>query len=268
MTDPAVIDPGEELLGRIGLAHALSGSDKAIRVFANTPDLSEAIDDTAHRFIFEPKTPAKVALAPLDYDELNRQLSQLKEPNHEAFRYLDAHLISAYLVAVQRAVQYIAKVFPRDTVTDMATTRNLRPSEMKISKFRRIWGVANDVQVVFRSLLDGTLVKDQAVALQMLYPTVFDALKFELLNQIAEKVGAEKVTASTKTTWSLPFAKDQLLQTILLTDAGDAAAMKRLQQNFADAKARKGEEAEQQQAAKDSNRGPTSTETPIQRSAR
>lgn len=258
-TDPATIDPGEELLGRVGISHALARSEKSIRVFKNTPELADDIDAAARRFVTDPAETPERKVKPFDYNEALKQLSELREPNHEAFRYLDAHLISAYLVAVQRAVKYLAPLLPRSTVTTMTTTRNVTPSDFQIHKFRRIYDVADDVTTVFRALNDGTLVKDQAIALQVMFPTVFEALKFAILREISVKVGSDL-------NWTLPYAKDQLLQTMLLTSMDDPAAVARLQKNFADAKAAQGTPAQGQPDKKPGKQG-SATQTPIDRAA-
>jgi hypothetical protein len=265
-TDPATIDPGEELLGRVGISHALARSEKSIRVFKSTPELADDIDAAARRFVTDPAEAPERKVKPFDYSEALKQLSELREPNHEAFRYLDAHLISAYLVAVQRAVKYLAPLLPRSTVTTMTTTRNVTPSDFQIHKFRRIYDVADDVTTVFRALNDGTLVKDQAIALQVMFPTVFEALKFAILREISVKVGSNFGVSTEGSPWMLPYAKDQLLQTMLLTSMDDPAAVARLQKNFADAKAAQGTPAQGQPDKKPGKQG-SATQTPIDRAA-
>jgi hypothetical protein len=258
MTDPATIDPGEELLGRVGVAHALSQSDKAIRVFKKTPDLAKDIDECARRFVRGETGDITFKLPEFDYDTALDQLSKLKEPNHEAFRYLDAHLIGAYQVALARVVKYLAGIVPRETVTTMSTTRNVRPSDVAITNFRRIWAVACDVTEVFRALKTGMLVKDQAVALQVMFPTVFEALKMAILGEIADMNGENK-------DWALSYSRDQLLQDMLLTSIDDPKAMEQLQKNFADAKAAQGNQGGDQPSPRPSK---DSIETPIQRASK
>jgi hypothetical protein len=177
----------------------------------------------------------------------------------DVFRHLPSTLTAMYLVAVQRAVSYLSSIFPRETVTTMTTTVPMRPADGRIARFRRVWELANDVRVFFRSLLDGTLSEAESAAFQVLYPSVFDALKSEILVQIAERLGKER-------TWTLPYAKDQLLQAMLLTSIDDPAAMARLQKNFDDAKQaaqQGGEPPEREPPRKD----PRALETPVQRAS-
>jgi len=258
-TDPATIDPGEELLGRVGISHALARSAKAIHVFQKTPELADDIDAAAHRFVTEAAEPPERRPITFDYDEALKQFSELREPNHEAFRYLDAHLISAYLVSVQRAVKYLGPLLPRSTVTTMTTTRNVTPSDLAIHKFRRVYAVADDITTVFRSLCDGTLVGGQVLALQAMFPTVYAALKDAILREISVKVGADL-------NWTLPYAKDQLLQTLLLTSMDPPGSLAALQKNFADAKSAQGS-PQQGQPDKTPGKSSRATQTPIDRAA-
>lgn len=265
MTDPATIDPGEELLGRVGIAHALSQSDKAIRVFKNTPELAGQIDACAARFVRGEKPTEPLVIPAFDYDEVLDQLSKLAAPNPDAYRYLDAHLIGAYQVALARAVKYLFGVLPRDSITDMTSTRTVTPSELKLTKFRRIWGVANDITSVFRALESGMLVDDQAIAMQVMFPTAFQALKMALLGEIAEMVGKDQGREKGKPAWTLSYSRDALLQSMLLTSIDDPGALARLQKNFEDAKAAQGAPNSAPPSPRPSK---DSLETPIQRASK
>lgn len=260
MTDPSAISIGEELLGHVGIEHALSGSSKAIRIFQNTPDLADDLDKAAHEFVFGEQALFERNRPAFDYDQVSKWLTERKEPNTDAFRYLPAALTASYLVSVARATQYLASIFPRETITTMTTTRQMRPADSRIAKFRRVWELANDVRMFFRSLLDGTLSGAESAAFQVLYPSVFDALKAEILVQQADRLGKEG------TKWTLPYAKDQLLQTMLLTSIDDPSAMKRLQQNFADAKA-PGDASGAPEDRPTPRKDPRALETPVQRQA-
>jgi len=259
VTDPSAISIGEELLGHVGIEHSLSGSDKPIRIFQNTPDLADDVDKAAHEFVFGEQAIYERKRPPFDYDQVSKWLAERKEPKTDTFRYLPASLTAQYLVAVQRAVTYLASIFPRETVTTMTTTRPMRPAEGRIARFRRPWEFANDVRMFFRALLDGTLSEAESASFQVLYPSVFDALKGEILVQIAERLGKDR-------NWTLPYAKDQLLQAMLLTSIDDPAAMSRLQQNFEAAKQASGAGGappEREPPRKD----PRALETPVQRAA-
>lgn len=264
MTDPATIDPGEELLARVGIAHALSQSDKAIRVFKKTADLAEDVDACARRFVRGEPGDVEVKLPEFDYDTVLDQLTKRKEPNTDAFRYLDPHLIGAYQVALARVVQYLAGIVPRETVTNMTTTRNVRPSDVAVTNFRRIWAVACDPTSVFRALESGMLVKDQAVALQVMFPTVYEALKMAILGEIADMAGEHSDASGKDTGWTLSYSRDQPLQDMLLTSIDDPKAMAQLQKNFADAKAAQGDQGGPPASPHSTK---TSLETPIQRAS-
>ena len=143
--------------------------------------------------------------------------------------------IADYLIAVHRAVDYLLKVIPKSSIKDMVGVRHLSPSDMRLSKFRRIYAVAEDPLTALRSLAAGTLVRDQAIALQVMFPQVFEATKTAIFDAFTEKRAADMA-------WTLPFAKDRLLQTLLLTTPENTAAVRVLQQNYAAAKERKGAE--------------------------
>lgn len=264
MIDNIPIDPGEVLLARTGIGHALARSDKPLWLRKTAVPLEDAVAAKARAFISGERDAAKATLSELDYEKVLDQIvaAQKEAPSHGGFEKLDGDTISGYLVAVTRAIQYLDKVIPRAAVKDMIGSRNLPPSDLQLSKFRRVWGVAQDPMTALNALVNGTLVKDQAIALQVMFPGIFAVAKAVIWDAVVDARAAN-------IKWTLPFAKDSLLQTFLLVTPDNAAALKRLQQNFADAKERQGQQADDSAQSKPAPGAKLAAafETPVQRAA-
>ena len=260
MTNPASIDLGEELLGLVGIGHSLSHSKKPIMVYQQTERLADAVDETARAFVNGEKPTGLAPHAPIDYDQISDWLVDSRPQDMSTLSAIPHEIVSAYVAACARAKDYLKGVFPRETITTMTSTRSVRPSALKIAKFRRIYTVADGVRSVFRSLLDGTLTRDQAAAFQILFPTTFKALKMAILGEIASKLGADPA-------WTLSYARDQLFQSVTMTSIDNPGAMKRLQQNF---QAAKDEAAAAAPASKPTQTAQSlsATQTPVQRASK
>lgn len=262
MIDGITIDPGEILLARTGISHVLSNSDKSLWLRKTADPIEGEIESKMKAFLGSEREAVKITLPAFNYETVLDQLTKIKEPNHKAFEKLDSSTITGYLASVSRAVKYLASVIPKSAVKDMIGVRNLLPPELKISKFRRIYAVAEDPMSALKALVDGTLVKDQTLALQVMFPGIFSAAKAALMDAIVDKRAADMK-------WTLPYAKDQLLQVFLLATPDNQDAMKKLQQNYADAKARQGQKSDDTAQSKPAPGAKLAQafQTPIQRAA-
>lgn len=259
MIETPPVDPGEELLARTGIRHALFRETSPLWLRKTAEPLEKQIRAKVAAFTTEKPRHIKVKLPEFDYDDVLAHLTSTKPMAPESLARLDGDVASGYLVAVQRAIRYLSDQLPKSTITDMVSTRNVRPSDLTIAVFRRIFAVAQDPMVALTSLVDGTLTQDQVAALIAMFPGVYAAARAILFEEITNRLASDLE-------WHLPYSRDQLLQVFTQTPAGDAAAAARLQQNFADAKARKA--VEQADEPKTPSKGlAKSVETPVQRAS-
>ncbi len=257
------IDAGEELLARTGIGHVLNRSTTPLWLRKTHDRYEDQIRSKMSAFVSTKTHYVKVKPPAFDYDkELERLTSQKTlEPNTAATERLDADTLAAYCVAINRVLGYLSSELPKSTITDMVSTRNVKPSDLTIAGFRRLFAVAEDPLVALQAMVDGILTRDQVVALKTMFPSIYEAAKVILAQEIQERtVGHPE--------WHLPYSRDQLVMVFMEVPAGDAAALATLQKNFANAKERA---AIQQKDAPDPappGRGlAKSVETPVQRAS-
>lgn len=264
MIDAPIIEPGEELLARVGVAHAILRSTTPIHVYKKTPPIADDLEAGVRGFfaVKGPQIPT-IRSPKLDYDEVIDALASMKPPASDAWKYIPGELVGPYVAAIARAKTYLNTVLPRATVTDLVSTRNLPPSHIQLMKFRRVWGVGQDPLVVLKAMREGTLVTDQAIALQAMFPTIFAFIQAAIGSEIVEY----RIAAPNR---PFPHAKDQVIQTLLLRNPGDPQEFARLQKNFADAKAMQGQEPAEPPTDKPGrgSRLAKDAETPIQRASK
>lgn len=258
------IDPGEELLARTGISHVLNRSTTPLWLRKTHEPYEDQIRSKMSAFVSTVPHYVKVKPPAFDYDKILDQLTSEKtlEPNTDATARLDSDTLAAYNVAVNRVLGYLSKELPKSTITDMVGTRNVRPSDLTINGFRRVYAIADDPLVALKAMVDGILTKDQVTALKTMFPSIYEAAKVILKQEVDEHLAAHGVE------WHLPYSRDQLVMVFMEVNPGDAQAVATLQKNFAKAKERA---AIQQKDAPDPSppgRGlAKSVETPVQRAS-
>ncbi len=255
------VDPGETLLARVGIRHALSRSATPLWLRKTHTPIEDQIRAKMSAFVTTKPHYEKVkaSLPAFDYDKVLDEITSPKPINPVALERLDGDTSSSYVVAVQRAVTYLAAEIPKSTITDMVSTRNVKPSDLTIAGFRRLFAVAEDPLTVLQAMVDGILTQDQVKALATMFPTFYDAAKVILKQEIDERLVGHP-------DWHLPYSRDQLVMVFMQVPAGDAKAIAALQKNFAVAKERAG--IQQQDEPKPPAKGlAKSIETPVQRAS-
>jgi len=139
----------------------------------------------------------------------------------------EADLQSAYVVAVNRCLAYLRGALPvRATMTTTGPIQR-RPPGLELAKFRRAWEIAETPMVVLSDLSDGRLVPDQVRALAAMYPGLYDAVRMEAMDAIADYKGDSP-------NWRLPARRDRQLQTLLQAHAVTPALAADIKRALAD----------------------------------
>lgn len=258
------IDVGEDLLARVGIGHSLTHSETPLWLRKTHESIEDQIRSRMRAFVSSPAPKVKITLPAFDYDRALDQLTSEKSVNPinvKATERLGADTLSAYQVAVNRAIGFLAAELPKSTITTLASTRNVRPSDLTIGGFRRFYQIAEDPMSVIDAMVKGILTPDQVRALQAMFPTFYEAAKVLFKEAVDEKLAGNPE-------WYLPYSREQIALMFMQIKPGDAEALKTLQQNFANAKERA---AVQQKDAPDPappGRGlAKSVETPVQRAS-
>lgn len=83
-------------------------------------------------------------------------------------------------VAVRVAVDYLRSLLPRHERKTRMGSVAMEPSAAVMGVFRRAWGVANRPMIVLEDLNEGTLARDQARAIEAMFPSIYATIWAEL----------------------------------------------------------------------------------------
>jgi hypothetical protein len=133
--------------------------------------------------------------------------------------------INALMPALGRALAFLQSVAPRNSRVTLTGAQPVAPSEMSVSRLRRIYDVVNDPLIVLDDMNEGCLARQQVDTLRVVYP----ALKDYMRQVLFEEMTAAR-TADDK--WTLPYAKERVLAIFLGVEAMTPALAKELQAQF------------------------------------
>lgn len=233
---PAYVPPpitGDMLMAVTGVRHILEQKPKRITV-ADKSDaemLPREIRRSVRRFLEDDSGPRKVPRAKkFDYGWALDHITKAMEPHHREaiaamFRPEDAELAADYIAAADRLLSYLQSILPIRVEETMAKSVNFDPSDTEIAKFRRAFDVADDPMIIMRDLELGILIGDQVQHLAALYPEGYVIIKQTMATGIAEAMARKK-------SWSLPWRKDRLVQTLFQTSTFNDSLARDLQQSF------------------------------------
>lgn len=138
---------------------------------------------------------------------------------------------AALVLAVTAALDYLRTLLPRHSRQTPTGPVQLDPNAAILGIFRRSWGVANRPMVVLEDLNEGVLARDQVRALQTMFPTLYTAIKDEIIEVMADHKAKHPK-------FELPHKRSKQLS-VLLLDAGviDKSLAQVMQKNFAEAEA-------------------------------
>lgn len=248
--DPAAIDPGpgtglfgESLLAVMGVRGFLAREHR--RALATDHQQAARLPGTIgaqlRAFVMgdEPGREERRAPERIDYLRVIKQLATPIEPQ-DIEALVGAHKEPGdaleLFVPLTRAIAFLNGAAPRRVRTALTGPENIRPSDQEISKFSRVFAVADDPTTLLRRLRTGPILADEVAALASIYP----ALNAEIASR-AQGAIADAMTA--RASFRLPHAREQALR-MLIPDLGPSSPglVRDMQNTFAQS------QQEQQQA--------------------
>ncbi len=181
------------------------------------------------RFLTSEDWDRERALPEFRYKRALDQLTEPEDPERLArklAKLADGDEMSDLLAAAQTALGYLRTILPRHVRQTPTGPVSIDPNAAVLGIFRRSWGVANRPLVVLEDLNEGILARDQVRALEGIFPTIYDAIKAELLDLLVDlKTRSPKFELTHKRSKQL---------SVLLLDAGaiDKGLSKVLQDHF------------------------------------
>lgn len=125
----------------------------------------------------------------------------------------DPRLAMAIQNVATRALTYLQGKLPRIVIQSLAGDRTVKPSALDWARFRDVWEVASNPEVVLRALAEGSLTPDQVETVQALYPSLYSAITQEAVNQVI-------TMRAKRARWTLSPVKERLLATLRQMEAG------------------------------------------------
>ena len=249
-----MIDPGEALLATVGIRPLLTKETERITApqLHRAADMEGAIDRLASK-LTRGELGGEVEMGePFEYDRMLRALAE--GPDEAQIQgMLDslppaAHdTAAAFLMAAQRALDYLRQQFPISLQRDLTTTQNLPPATMLQAKFETVLALLDRPLAVFDLLDTNALLGSQARALKAVFPTIYQA--------VLQALGARDAYEHSRSASYVPhFAP--ALATLTGAPRTDQATATALKASAADRAQRKA-----QQAARASQPPPTGRST-------
>lgn len=191
-----MIDPGEVALATIGISAILrdevprQGVERLQRMAAIPKQIASLA--------------GKVATGKLTYQALPREhsyralLDRLSSPLRQSeiqglidrFPGAGADIGAAFVIAAQEALLHVKELFPVSIYTTFAGPKNMVPNDLAIWQFLSQLDVINDPMRVFALMASGALLKRQADAIRLIYPTMSAAIDPALYEAIARQIAA------------------------------------------------------------------------------
>lgn len=191
---------GEKFLGSImpGIAKAVleklpSGEGlEAARIYGETLAKGVKLTDDAVKNLFrsgqdvlrENKQPTKLQREKLvaSLDKLKIDPSSLTKIGGDINHYMPDHAVALGSTA-QNVVSFLNSLKP-DTDPKAPLDGPLKVSKAVQAQYDRALDIANQPLVVLSSLKDGTLNSHDVIALQRMYPDLYNSLKQKVMNQV------------------------------------------------------------------------------------
>lgn len=207
---------GEALCATVGLTTVLQPGPVKL-----TPQLLEKadgiefeIEKRLRRFVTEPKFIEAPDPEPFGFEEIVRLLPGAEQESRSIENlsgFQDQELANEFGDALGGALGYVQTLLPAETLPAMIGSKDMKPSDLDVSEFRRRYDVCNSPLVVFDDMLAGPLVPDQVEAFATVYPALYERAKAILFHELAAAGGKGD-------DWQLPYDKDQVMQLFLQTD--------------------------------------------------
>lgn len=244
---------GEALLGTTGILRALepgpvrvtrSQLAQADRLPAEVRERLDAfLEAEDFRKVGEPRT--------LNYE---RMLELLTEPITEARLrenvdgWAEQVLADEYADALGRAWAYLQGKIPIKRREHLTGDENVRPSDLELARFRRVFEVVEDPLSVLERVAEGALLPDEVTVLQEVYPAITELLRGKKgAPGLVGDALADEVVRRRKTdkNWHIPRRKEVMLRRLLNQPKGalEGAVASQIRQDYDRAR----QQSEQQQ---------------------
>lgn len=232
------IEPGEALLAVTGVSAALAPGPLPLTVKTLGKAAPAALDRAARRRLrrflaARGSWPEFFALPPFDYDLVLDTLPPLVPDSRATLAFLTENvaefpsqiLAESYMGALGRAVGYLQARFPIAQRESVMGARNVPPADLKIAPFRRALAVADNPLRVLDNLVGGILVADEVETMKALYPTLYAAVRYAVL----ELVVARKSDAPR---WELSHERERKLRLLMGAGNDDASMRAAVRESF------------------------------------
>src|SRR5882672_4114564 len=90
---------------------------------------------------------------------------------------------SALVIMAMHLVEQLDSLYPRSAYLTMAGPKQLMPSDTKLWRFVSILEVLDDPLQVFALMAQGALLKSQAEAVRLVYPTLSDSIDYAIITE-------------------------------------------------------------------------------------
>lgn len=192
-TPLSAIDPGEALMSAIGVRPAITRKVERITAaqFRTAIDLPKSIHKLARSMVRGELEQTKLetqAYKPL-LDELMQDYGEDQIVEMIAPAPPDAKM--PFMTVAYRAFMYLQARLPRSVYKSFAGTRNLIPDDPAYYQFLGIFQVLDNPLCVFSLIQYAMLLKSQREAIREIYPTLCDAIDYEI-QQASDNERAQK----------------------------------------------------------------------------
>lgn len=205
---------------------------RAARLVRTEPDgvtIGGTVRDQVRRFLMRSE------FAPADRDgppfEYRRALDLLTELDPEARIAELSQAIppeadaAGVVVAAANVLRHLKAQLPVRSRITYAGPKSVEPNDLVKYRFKRAFAVAQDPIEVFEHLNSGDLARDEVRALEAMYPSLLDAGRKALLQEMATIAGQ-------RPNYSVPLAKARMIENLLLTRSWKPELAKLLQDAF------------------------------------
>lgn len=210
---------GEALVATTGITAAIRPGPVHINqdVLWRAFGLEKTVQRKLRRFV-RSKELAELADPPdFDFEEVAGLLpgaSQEARNVENVSRFQDQALAAQYAQVLGHAIGYAQAMLPAETLPGSPGTpgtKDMTPSDLDVSEFRRRYLAIDKPLAVLDDLCAGPIVPDQVEALSEVLPGLYAFMKETLFREMVD-------AAAAKTSFQLPYDKDQALQVFLQTD--------------------------------------------------
>lgn len=213
---------GEQLLATTGIDAALEPGPLKVtkKQLVAAVKLPQRAKERLAEAIAQDKPGKDQGLRPFDYD---RMLELLPPPVTEerlaenVAGWPDQVLANEYAGALGRAWGYLQSQFPIETRDHLSGIENVRPPEVRVTRFRRLLEVVENPLSIIDRLASGELLSAEVEALKTAYPELC-ALLQQLATEALIDYTAEKRQGDKE--WHLPMRKDKVLRRLLEMPTG------------------------------------------------